>query len=63
LDADPPDQGVKFARRNTVIEEFAGSARRGPTFARVDGFWLEEADETALSEIGGANGFIVAPDA
>jgi acylphosphatase len=47
----------------SVIEEFAGLARRGPTFARVDGFWLEEADETALSEIGGANGFIVAPDA
>jgi acylphosphatase len=46
-----------------IIEEFAALTRRGPSFARVDEFWLEEADETALWENGGANGFIVAPDA
>jgi acylphosphatase len=46
-----------------VIEEFAALTRRGPWASRVDVFRLEEADEAALLESGGAGGFTVAPDA
>lgn len=45
-----------------ALDALIGAARRGPSFARVDGLREEPADEAALVEFCGA-GFSVAPDA
>ncbi len=44
-----------------AIEPFAAAVRRGPSQARVDAFRLEDVDEAALLEAGGAQGFVAAP--
>ncbi|HMK88487.1 MAG TPA: acylphosphatase [Methylocystis sp.] len=50
------------AGENDVIEDFLRLARRGPSTARIDSHRIEEADEAALREGGGEQGFVAAPE-
>jgi acylphosphatase len=48
---------------SAAVEEFLIAARRGPRTAAVVFHRIEEADESALREWGGAHGFVVGDEA
>jgi acylphosphatase len=50
------------AGERTAVEDFLQAARRGPATARIDAYRIEEADDAALREGGGGNGFVAASD-